>query len=135
MKQKICLLLCSLCVLLSCNNQSQLPNTDIDVARGFIKNIFDNKFSDAEKFLLKDETNNQLFERFQKSYSSKSSEEMERYKNADIIVNEILPENDSVTIINYANSYKKDEKTMLKVVRINGQWLVDLKYTMQGTLK
>ena len=125
---KFTLLLSLICCLAisSCNTEKKLPNTDIEVARGFIKNILESNFKDAETFVLKEETNRQFFDLFKKEFESKSKAELESFKNADIIINEISPINDSVSIINYSNS--------LKMVRINGQWMVDLKYTFSGNL-
>ena len=113
----------------SCNNEKKSTNTDIEVARVFIKDILESNFKDAETFVLKEETNQQFFELFKKEFESKSKSELESFKNADIIINEISPINDSVSIINYSNSFKKDKSNKLKMVRINGQWMVDLKYT------
>ena len=104
------------------------------MAREFIKNILESNFKDAETFVLKEETNRQFFELFKKEFESKSKSELESFKNADIIINEISPISDSVSIINYSNSFKKDKTNKLKMVRINGQWMVDLKYTFSGNL-
>jgi hypothetical protein len=118
----------------SCNNEKKSTNNDIEVARVFIKDILESNFKDAETFVLKEETNQQFFELFKKEFESKSKSELESFKNADIIINEISPINDSVSIINYSNSFKKDKSNKLKMVRINGQWMVDLKYTFSGNL-
>ena len=122
-------------VAFSCNNQTKKePVTDIDVANTFVRNLLDNDFKEAEKYLLKDETNSQIFERFKKQYSAKDKAILEKYKQADIIVNETSYVTDSVYIFNYSNSYSRTDKTILKLVRINGKWLVDLKYTFSGNL-
>jgi hypothetical protein len=126
-------LICCLAIS-SCNTEKKSPNTDIEVAREFIKNILESNFKDAETFVLKEETNRQFFELFKKEFESKTKSELESFKNADIIINEISPLNDSVSIINYSNSFKKDKTNKLKMVRINGQWMVDLKYTFSGNL-
>jgi len=133
---KFTLLLSLICCLAisSCNTEKKSPNTDIEVAREFIKNILESNFKDAETFVLKEETNRQFFELFKKEFESKTKSELESFKNADIIINEISPLNDSVSIINYSNSFKKDKSNKLKMVRINGQWMVDLKYTFSGNL-
>jgi hypothetical protein len=133
---KFTLLLSLICCLAisSCNTEKKSPNTDIEVAREFIKNILESNFKDAETFVLKEETNLQFFELFKKEFESKSKSELESFKNADIIINEISPISDSVSIINYSNSFKKDKTNKLKMVRVNGQWMVDLKYTFSGNL-
>jgi len=131
MKLKLFTAIFLLLLLGSCNNKRTNPTTDIDVARAFIKDILENNFKDAKRFLLDDETNNQYFELSRKEFEHKSKEELKEYKDADIIVNELTSLNDSITIINYSNSYKKESKGKVKVVRINGQWFVDLKYMFQ----
>lgn len=119
----------------SCTSKSaKAPVTDVEVARAFVRNILDDNFKDAEQYLLKDDTNMQIFERFKKKYNEKGKAVLEKYKGADIIVNEISYVTDTVCIFNYSNSYSIADKTPLKVVRIDGKWLVDLKYTFSGNL-
>lgn len=132
MKIKFLLIIAISLALYSCNDQKNVPNTDIEVARAFINDILHNNFKEAEKLVLKEDTNEQFLEQF-KEYESKSNES-ENYKDADIIINEITPVNDSITIINYSNSFKKDKSNKLKMVRVDGQWLVDLKYTFSGNM-
>ncbi len=134
MKQKIYLLLSCFSILLSCNTEKKTPDTDIGVAREFIKDIQESNFTEAENFLLKEETNKQYFDRFESHFKTKSKKELEQYKNADIIVNEVSNVSDSVTIVNYSNTYKKLEKNKVKVVRVNGRWFIDFKYTFSGNL-
>jgi len=134
MKLKFLCVVVGIGLLSACNNKKTVPNTDIEVARAFIKDILENNFKDAETFVFKEETNKQYFDLFKKEYESKSKTELENYKSADIIINEISPVNDSVSIINYSNSFKRDKSNKVKMVRVNGQWLVDLKYTFSGNL-
>lgn len=129
------LLFILLAALASCsNNKKSTPVTDVEVATAFVRDILDNDFADAEQFLLKDETNSDLFKRFQKQYAQKDKAVLEKYKGADIIVNETSYVTDSIFIFNYSNSYMRESKTKLKLVRINGKWLIDLKYTFSGNL-
>lgn len=122
-------------VVFSCNTKTKkIPVTDVEVASAFIRNLLDNNFKEAEQYLLKDETNDQIFERFKKQYSEKDKAILEKYKNADIIVNNISYVTDSVCIFNYSNSYSLADKTILKVVKPGGKWLIDLKYTFSGNL-
>lgn len=117
--------------LVSCNDKKDNPTTDIDVARAFIKDVLENNYKDAKTLVLDEEMNNQYFELSKKEFEGKSKDDLENYKKADIIVNELKQVNDSVTIVNFSNSYKKSIKNEVKVVRINGKWLVDLKHTFQ----
>lgn len=134
MKLKVLFALAWILALSSCNDKKTVPNTDIEVARAFIKDILENNFKDAETLILKEDTNNQYFNLFKKEFEAKSKEDLESYKKADIIINELSPVNDSVSIVNYSNTFKRDKSNKVKVVRVNGQWLVDLKYTFSGNL-
>ena len=122
-------------VLLSCNNDKKdTPLTDTDVATTFIRDILDNRIEEAGQFILKDTINMQYFESFRQAYRKKSQPELEKYRSAEIIINEISNVSDSVSIINYSNSYMKSVKNTLKLVRINGKWLIDFKYTFSGNM-
>ena len=125
------------CILLfaPCSIKKELPNTDIEVARVFVKYVLENNFSEASTLVKNDAANNSYLKQLEKSQQSKwSKEEVEQYKNADVIIFEVSNVNDTISIINYANSFKVQEKSKVKVVKINGQWMVDLKYTFSGNL-
>lgn len=135
MNRIIVLLPLFLALLFSCNNaKTASPQTDTDVATTFIRDILDNKLAEAEQFILKDESNQQYFDSFKQQYSKKGKEELDKYKASDIIINEISNVTDTITVVNYSNSYDKTIKNKVKVVRINGKWLIDLKYTFSGNL-
>ena len=121
--------------LFSCNNSSNTnPQTDIETATVFIRNILDNKLDAAENYLYKDESNLQYFSRFREQYGRQSKTELDHYKKAEIIINENNVVADSVTIINYSNSYKPATKNVLKLIYVNKKWLVDFKYTFSGNM-
>jgi hypothetical protein len=121
--------------VLSCSSPAKkVPVTDIEVATAFVRNILDNKFEEAEQYLLKDETNLELFSRFKKQYSNQEKAVLQKYKDADILVNETSYVTDSIYIFNYSNSYARETKNKLKLVRVNGKWLVDFQYTFSGNL-
>jgi len=130
MKLKLFIAVLTIIGLASCNN-TQNPTTDIDVARAFIRDVLNNNFKDAKKLVLDEEMNNQYFEISKKEFEAKDKDELEKYKSADIIINELKPTNDSVTIINFSNTYKKSIKNEIKVVKVNSKWFVDLKHTFQ----
>jgi hypothetical protein len=110
-----------------------LPSTDIEAANQFVQNIWQSDFKKAEKLLLPDETNKQTLDGFAVYFKRKPKEELEKYKNATLILNNINPLNDSVSIVNYSPSFNKTEKNELKLVRKNNQWLIDIKYTIPQT--
>ena len=123
-------------IAFSCKDKTEKePVADHEVARAFVRHLLDNNFTQAEQYLLKDETNIQMFERFKAQYSKQDKAILERYKEADIIVHETsYVVADSIYIYNYSNSYKPANKSVLKLVRMDGKWLVDLKYTFSGNL-
>ncbi len=121
--------------VIACSSPAKkTPVTDVEVATSFVRNILDNKFDEAEKYLLRDEINLELFNRFRNQYSSQKKEVLEKYKDADILVNETSYITDSIYIFNYSNSYARELKNKIKLVRVNGKWLVDFQYTFSGNL-
>jgi hypothetical protein len=127
MKHKI-LLPVLLIVAVACNNDVNFKKAEDaqDAAREFIRASLDGNYDKAKFYMYPDANNKFLLERWEKTYGRLSSEEKQKYKDADIIVLTIHPENDSVSTYKYLNSYKKDTST-IKILRINGDWLVDLK--------
>lgn len=119
----------------SCNDSgsvietSSTPENDLDAARMFIENALDGKWEDAKQFLIQDSTNVQLLSTAESKYSALDGEEKRNYREAEPRFHGTRKVNDSVTIVNYSNSYM-NKKDSLKVVRINGQWLIDLKYSL-----
>jgi hypothetical protein len=67
-----------------------------------------------------------LLSKWKKDYDHLGEDEQKKYKDADILPINIQAKNDSVTSYTYANTFKKDTTT-IKIVRIQGEWLVDLK--------
>lgn len=123
----------------ACGNSSQqdeaITNTDTGVAQAFIRATLDNKVEQATELMIKDSTNLQLMDVFKTSITKMGADKIKLHKEAMIIVNELIPVvNDSLTIFNYSLSYEKDKKSKLKMVRVNGQWRVDFKYTFSGNL-
>lgn len=118
----------------ACNNADQqkavaASENDIDAARNFIQSALEGNYRDARKYIYSDSTNMQYIDAFERNYNERMDPEDKReYRQASININSVNQLNDSVTIINYSNSYKKNIDS-LKVIRINQQWLVDLKYS------
>ena len=129
--------LLSLSLLFCCCNsgEKKQPITDAEVAGAFIRALLDNDFKQAHRYLLTDNENEQTMDMVEQKMKTFSKEELSSYKNAEIIINEISTlVNDSITIVNYSNTYKPTIKNKVKLVRKNGQWLIDFKYTFSGNL-
>jgi ribosomal protein L16 Arg81 hydroxylase len=108
------------------------PVTDTDVATAFVRATLDNDLAAAEKFIMASDTNHQYFETFKRMYQQQSTAELQKYKAAEVIINELVPENDTIHTVIYSNSYT-NKKTKLKLVWRNGKWWIDLKYTFTET--
>ena len=57
-----------------------------------------------------------------------SAEDKKGYREASINIHSVEGINDSVSIIHYSNSFKK-QRDSLRAVRLDEKWLVDLKYS------
>jgi type IV secretory pathway component VirB8 len=116
-----------------CNNSDQTTpaksENDIDAARNFIQSALAGDYKKAKTYLLNDSLNQQYIDAFERNYNQRmSAEDKMGYREASINIHLVKPLNDSTTIVNYSNSFK-NKNDSLKVVRISGQWLVDLKYS------
>lgn len=116
------------------NSDNQSPGkseNSIDAARNFIRAALDGKFSEARTYLLPDSINVNYMDVAERNYERAEQPTKDGYRSASInIINVADPIKDSVTVVIYSNSFKNDPDT-LKVIKTNGQWLVDLKYLYQ----
>jgi hypothetical protein len=109
------------------------PEDGLDAGREFIRAVLDGDYKKGELYVLPDEEDIRIYKRYTDYMKKRSPEELQGLKDASIIVNKIEPVNDTVQIINYANSYSKKPMD-IKVVKQDGQWWVDFKYTFSGNL-
>src|SRR5438128_1712314 len=134
MQKIISLFLLAFLFLDSCNSNDTVKRDDpLDAGREFINASLKGNYDRAKKYLLPDSLNIEYFnvqERFNKRLGS---QEKDGYKNANIIIDSIQNISDSVTIINYSNTFKKTPDK-IKLVRINKEWFVDFKYTFSGNM-
>ena len=122
---------------ISCNNEGNketvaASENDLDAARNFIRAALDRKWDDARHYMLKDSSNMEIINSFEDFYQHEDKEERRNYREASITTYDSRKVNDSTTIVNYSNSYKK-KRDSIRIVRRNGQWLVDLKYSFLPT--
>ena len=127
---KIILVAFAILFFIACNQQAKTKkNSDpLEAGREFINASLTGDYDYAKKYLLTDSTNLMYFDRFVDFDNKKPAADKEGYKNANIIINSTENVSDSVTIINYSNTYKK-EPAKIKLVKKNNEWLVDFKYT------
>ena len=121
---------------ISCNQQAEKAKKNADpleAGREFINASLTGDYDYARQYLLSDSTNLMYFERFVEFDEKKPASDKEGYKNANIIINSTENISDSVTVINYSNTYKK-EPAKIKLIRKNNEWMVDFKYTFLDSL-
>lgn len=102
-----------------------------DAGREFIRASLDGDYDKASFYLYADSTNQMLLDKWKKDYDRMNHEEQKKYRDADIRVINLQTVNDSVTSYTYANTYKLDTTT-IKVIRVNGDWQVDLKEILKS---
>ncbi|MEO7982730.1 MAG: hypothetical protein ABI688_01485 [Bacteroidota bacterium] len=116
----------------SCKNKdsesAHRSENNIDAARNFIRAALDGKFTEARTYMLTDSVNTNYMDVAERSYQRADQSLKDGYRSSSIrIFSPVITINDSTTIIIYSNSFKNDPDT-LKVLKKNGEWLVDLKY-------
>jgi hypothetical protein len=122
-------------ILFSCSTPEGFkePEDPLDAGREFLRSVLDGDYEKANLYLLNDPEDQELFKRYQ-SYMKKSpKKELLQLKSASIVINKVETLSDSVTLINYSNSYTM-KPTDLKIVKQGSSWKVDFSYTFSGNL-
>ena len=125
-------------LLVACNDtdkkaeETARPENGMDAASKFLRAALDGDYKKARTYLVKDSTNNQMIDIYEKDYNnSLPPEDKKAYKTASIrFLKETHEVNDSTTIVHYSNSYK-NRPDSLKIVKLNGEWFIDLNFTFQ----
>ncbi len=114
--------------LLGCNSERTFKKAEDaqDAGREFIRASLDGDYEKAQFYLLQDSVNNLLMSKWEKGFDQFDAATRQQYKEASILPINIKALNDSVTTYTFSNSYRKDTTT-IRIVRVNGEWLVDLK--------
>lgn len=123
-------------LLTACNDSTKKPEVKpengMDAAGEFLRAALDGNYKKARTYLVNDTTNKQMIDIYEGDYNNGlSPEDKKAYKAASIrFLKETHTINDSVTIVHYSNSYK-NKPDSLKIIKMNGQWFVDLNFTFQ----
>lgn len=96
----------------------------LDAGREFINSRLQGDFSKAAFYMLPNEKNTATLKQMEREYREKGREGRQQWRTASININEVKELNDSTTLIYYHNSFDKLADT-LRVVKLNGNWLVD----------
>jgi len=119
-------------LLMACNpdKQETKSDNDMDAARNFLDAALKGDYKDASVYMLKDSANLEYLNVTQRGYKNLSPDEKAKLKAASLRFFDTQQVNDSTTVTIFANSYKNDKDT-LRIIRTQGQWLVDLKYLFE----
>lgn len=98
-----------------------------DAGREFIKATLDGDHKKARFYLLKDSTNLMLIDKQQQNYNHLTMMEKRQHRESNIRPLNIKKINDSVTSYQYYTTYNPKDTTTITIIRINGDWQVDLK--------
>ena len=117
----------------SCNQtETKRPTAAMEVGTSFIRATLDGDFKTAESLLYKDSLNEEFFKAYKRSFEAQPKEKKEAYKSANYNINTFTETNDTVNIIDYSNSFMKQNQK-IKLIKKAAQWSVDFKYTTGDT--
>ncbi len=121
--------------IFSCRDADQqkaraTSDSDLDAARNFLNAALKGDYATASTYMLKDSTNLGYLTVTERTYKTLDPARRDSLKSASLRFYDTRQVNDSTTVTIFANSYKNDKDT-LKMVKVNGQWLVDLKYLFE----
>jgi len=111
------------------SNTTNTSENDVDAARNFIRLFLDGDLDKARTMLVADSLNTQIFDAYERIYKNRSQLDKKGYKGSSIQIHSVRTVNDSISVVSYSNSFKKIVDS-LKVMKDNGDWKIDLKYSL-----
>lgn len=124
-------LLLTIILVNSCNNQAgyQKAEDAEDAGREFIRASLDGNYDKAYYYMYKDSTNTNkmILDKWRKDYNLLRQQSKVSYKEANIIAVNIFPVNDSTVNYMYTNTFENKDTTTIKIIKVNDEWLIDLK--------
>jgi hypothetical protein len=117
---------------MACNSDKQeaKSDNDMDAARNFLDAALRGDYKHASVYMLQDSANQEYLNVSERSYQNRNPDAKAKLKAASLRFFDTQQVNDSTTITVFANSYA-NKKDTLRIVKRNGQWLVDLKYLFE----
>ncbi len=112
----------------ACGEEGYKPAEDAqDAGRQFIRASLDGDYKKAEFYLYRDSTNLMLLEDQKSDYAGLTKAEKNAYEDASIIPISIKNEDSTTVIYRYYPSSNSKDTTVLRILKRNNVWLVDLK--------
>lgn len=136
MKKILFSILIFLSLFWACTNNAESssgkPENDVDAASMFIRSALNGQWKEARKLIVQDSANIEDLEAAERVAQRRDAVEQRSYRESQITVHDSRKINDSTTVIIYSNTFKK-QRDSVKAVRLNGGWLIDLKYSFPNT--
>lgn len=125
---KFLFLSCCIILIVSCHAGKTFNKAEDaqDAGRQFIRASLDGDYEKARFYLLNDSVNLLLISKWQQGFDQMDRDTRQQYREASILPISIRAINDSVTTYTFSNTFRKDTTTV-HIVRLKGEWLVDLK--------
>lgn len=119
----------------SCNQPEGFKEAEdpIDAGREFVRAVLDGNYEKAVLYIEDNQEDKDLFERYKQYMNNQPKKEKLQLKSSSIIINKVENLSDSVSIVNFSNSYSM-KPTELKIVQKNKKWVVDFSYTFSGNI-
>jgi hypothetical protein len=133
--KNIFLLLILLMGMFSCNQPEGFKEAEdpIDAGREFVRAVLDGNYEKAVLYIEDNQEDKDLFERYKQYMNNQPKKEKLQLKSSSIIINKVENLSDTVSILNFSNSYSM-KPTELKIVQKNKKWLVDFSFTFSGNI-
>lgn len=119
--------------LASCSEPEgfKAPEDGLDAASSFVRATLDGDYAKAERYVMQDEEDLRLFERYKAHMKQVPEKERLGLKSANMIIDSVRTPSDSVTMVHYSNTFHR-KPTRLKAVRVAGGWWIDFSDTFSG---
>jgi hypothetical protein len=124
-----------LCLTACSANRKEYTQAEsaFDAGREFIDACLKGDFEKAAFYMLKDAANSSYLKTIEDTYRKNDRTGRQQLREASINIREVDDLSPDSSIINYNNSFDTTAHKV-KVIKKDGQWLVDLKYTYNPNL-
>jgi hypothetical protein len=132
-KQRFAILVLTIGMLAGCAEPEgfKKPEDGLDAASSFVRATLDGDYARAERYVMRDEEDLRLFDRYKAHMKQVPEKERLGLKSANMIIDSVRNPSDSVTMVHYSNTFHR-KSTRLRAVRVAGEWWIDFSDTFGG---